>query len=127
MDLGNCAAISPPRQLTYRYRVKTASAVVAALMTVLTACQGTKAEREDLRGTMWVAPIGDSVNANKAHVLLEFADSTATMTPLYAEALKYAIVRDTILVLTSQGTIRFTAHGDSLTDESFGWVFYRAK
>ena len=100
----------------------------AALAVALSlACSDGQLERDDVSGSMWVASVGDTTGPTRGHVMLEFSDSAASMVPLYDGAMKYAIVRDTIFVFTEQGPVRFSFHADSLTDESFGWVFHRAR
>lgn len=99
----------------------------ALLIAFSLACSDGKLDRSDVRGSMWVASVGDTTGPTRGHVMLEFSDSAASMVPLYANAMRYAIVRDTIFVFTEQGPVRFSFHPDSLTDESFGWVFHRAR
>lgn len=94
---------------------------------VLIACSDRPLDRGDIAGSMWLAPVGDSTSSTRGHVLLEFAENTATLVPIYADDLRYVILRDTIVVFTDRGQVRFSFHDDSLTDETFGWVFYRAK
>ena len=102
-------------------------AVALTLGISLLACSKKALDRGDVSGSMWMATIGDTTGSTKGHVLLEFTDASATMIPLFADAMKYVIVNDTIVVFSNQGSVRFTVHGDSLTDESFGWVFHRAR
>jgi hypothetical protein len=113
-----------PNSHTERHMTRSLGALLVALSL---ACSDGKLERSDVRGSMWVASVGDTTGPTRGHVMLEFSDSAASMVPLYANAMRYAIVRDTIFVFTEQGPVRFSFHTDSLTDESFGWVFHRAR
>ena len=100
---------------------------VGLALSVSAACSRGKADRDAIRGSMWLASIEDTTGKTKGHVLLEFSENTATMIPLFQDELKYVIIKDTIVVFTTPGTIRFTLKGDSLSDESYGWVFRRAR